>query len=67
MSEYVDSLKDFPDTARRIFNSVLREMIEDPIEVIWFSGATSILAILSAPVFKPNPFDSMSIVPFSTI
>lgn len=32
--EYVDSLNDFPDTARRIFNSVLREMIEDAIEVI---------------------------------
>lgn len=32
--EYVDSLNDFPDTARRIFNSVLREMLEDAIEVI---------------------------------
>src|SRR6266571_3665334 len=32
--EYVDSLNDFPDTARRIFNSVHREMIEDAIEVI---------------------------------
>jgi len=32
--EYIDSLNDFPDTARRIFNSVLREMIEDAIEVI---------------------------------
>src|SRR6266851_3753867 len=32
--KYVDSLNDFPDTARRIFNSVLREMIEDAIEVI---------------------------------
>jgi hypothetical protein len=34
VSEYVDSLNDFPDTARRIFNSVLKEMIEDAIEVI---------------------------------
>ena len=34
MLEYVDSLNDFPDTPRRIFNSVLREMIEDAIEVI---------------------------------
>src|SRR3989442_679248 len=32
--EYIDSLNDFPDTARRIFNSVRREMIEDAIEVI---------------------------------
>ena len=32
--EYVDSLNDFPDTATRIFYSVLREMIEDAIEVI---------------------------------
>jgi len=27
--EYVDCLDDFPDTARRIFNSVLREMLEN--------------------------------------
>src|SRR5438132_202955 len=32
--EYVDSLNDFPDTARCISNSVLREMIDDAIEVI---------------------------------
>lgn len=32
--EYVDSLNDFSDAARRIFNSVIREMIEDAIEVI---------------------------------
>jgi len=32
--EYVDSLNDFSDTARRIFNSVLREMIEDAIDVM---------------------------------
>src|ERR1700693_1893244 len=31
--EHVDSLNDFPDTARRIFNSVHREMIENAIEV----------------------------------
>jgi len=32
--EYIDSLNDFPDTSRRIFNSELRKMIEDAIEVI---------------------------------
>src|SRR5512134_1393111 len=32
--EYADSLNDFPDTARRVLNSVLREVIEDAIEVI---------------------------------
>ncbi len=32
--EYVDGLNDSPDTARRILNSVLREMLEDAIEVI---------------------------------
>ena len=34
VTEYVDGLNDFPDAARRIFNSVLREMLEDTIEVI---------------------------------
>lgn len=37
--EYVDSLNDFPDTARRIFNSVLLEMFEDTIEVIPYIGS----------------------------
>ena len=32
--EYVDCLNDFPDTAKRIFNSALQEMIKDAIEVI---------------------------------
>ena len=32
--QYVDSLNDFCDTARRIFNSVLREMFTGAIEVI---------------------------------
>lgn len=32
--EYIDGLNDFPDSARRIFNSVPREMIENAIEVI---------------------------------
>src|SRR5205823_14876445 len=31
--EYVDSLNDFAHTAGRIFNIVLREMLEDAIEV----------------------------------
>gem|GEM_PF-5852481 len=34
MFEYVNCLDNFSDTARRIFNRALREMIEDAIEVI---------------------------------
>ena len=33
MLEYVNCLDNFSDRARRIFNSALREMIEDAIEV----------------------------------
>jgi hypothetical protein len=32
--EYVYSLSDFPDAARRLFNNVLREVIEDAIKVV---------------------------------
>ena len=37
--EYVDSLNDFPDTTRRIFNGVLLEMFEDTIEVVPYPGS----------------------------
>ena len=32
--EYVDSLNDFSDTARRLFNRVQREVVEDAIKVV---------------------------------
>ena len=32
--EYIDSLNDFSDTSRRLFNRVQREVVEDAIKVV---------------------------------